>query len=167
MNSRHTNLNNQGRNDKLIQQRVHDPYKSQQKLTEPTVCPDCHAVFSGGRWQWLTDTTKLAYEQRCPACRRIDEKVPAGILTMQGQFLQDHSDEIMNLLHNKVETEMALHPLKRLMTLEESEDGKIVATFTDTHLPRDIGKALEHAYKGSLDIDYAEDEDFTRVNWSR
>lgn len=167
MNSRQTNFSSKGRNDRLIQQRVHDPYKSQQKLTEPTVCPECHAVYTGGRWQWLTDTARAADEQRCPACRRIDEKVPAGILTMQGQFLQDHSDEIMNLLRNKVETEMAQHPLKRLMALEEHEDGKIVATFTDTHLPRDVGKALAHAYKGSLDIDYAEDEDFTRVSWSR
>lgn len=29
-----------------------DPYQSQQKLSEPTVCPQCGAVYHNGRWQW-------------------------------------------------------------------------------------------------------------------
>ena len=167
MNTRNTHRTSRGRNDRLIQQRVHDPYKAQQKLTEPTMCPECHAVFSGGRWQWLTDIAKPANEKHCPACRRSAEKIPAGILTMYGKFLHDHRNEIMNLLHNKVTAEKALHPLKRLISIEDQADGSIVATFTDTHLARDIGKAVSHAYQGKLDIHYADDEDLTRVTWSR
>ena len=156
-----------GRNDRLIQERVHDPYKSQQKLHEPTICPECHAVFSGGRWQWLTDIAKPAEEKTCPACRRIHDKVPAGLLTMRGKFLEEHRNEIMSLLYNKVEAENAEHPLKRLISIEDQPDGSVVASFTDTHLPRDVGKAVSKAYHGKLDIHYAEDEDFTRVTWSR
>ena len=70
-------------------------------------------------------------------------------------------------MHNQVDAEKAAHPLKRLMDIEEKADGSIVVTFTDTHLPRDVGKALTHAYKGKLDIHYAEDEDLTRVKWVR
>jgi len=167
MSGKNTNLAGQGRKDRLIQQRVHDPYKSQQKLPEPTLCPKCNAVYSGGRWQWLHDITKPANESICPACRRIDEKVPAGILNMQGQFLAEHRDEIMNLLHNKLEAEKSQHPLKRMIDIEEHTDGSMQVTFTDTHLPRDIGEALSHAYQGKLDIHYAEDEDLTRVHWNR
>jgi hypothetical protein len=167
MNARNTNPASQGRHDRLIKERNHDPYKSQKKLPEATLCPDCKSVFSGGRWQWLDDTTHPAQEALCPACRRIHEKVPAGILTVSGEFFQQHRDEIFNLLHNRVEAEKAQHPLKRLMGVEDQDDGSVVITFTDTHMPRDIGQALAHAYQGTIDIHYAEDEDLTRVNWTR
>ena len=86
---------------------------------------------------------------------------------MGGGFFQEHRDQIVNLLHNKVNAEKAQHPMKRLMALEEQGDGELVATFTDTHLPRDVGKALVRAYKGELDIHYAQGEDLTRVKWIR
>jgi hypothetical protein len=31
-----------------------------------------------------------------------------------------------------------------------------VVTTTDIHLPRRVGHALEHAYKGKLDVHYSE-----------
>jgi len=40
------------RHDHLIQEREHDVYKSRWKLPEPTLCPDCGAVFQEGRWHW-------------------------------------------------------------------------------------------------------------------
>ena len=162
-----TNPARQGRHDRLIQEHNHDPYKSQQKLPEPTLCPMCHAVFSAGRWQWLEGKTQPAKETTCPACRRINEKVPAGILTLSGDFFQQHRDEIVSLLHNKVDAEKAQHPLKRLMEIEDQQDDSTVVTFTDTHLPRDIGQALAHAYQGKLDINYGDNQDLTRVQWSR
>ena len=39
------------RHDRLLQETQHDTYKSKGKLHEPTVCPDCGAVFHAGRWQ--------------------------------------------------------------------------------------------------------------------
>ncbi len=167
MSGKNTNPARQGRHDRLIQERNHDPYKSQQKLPEPTLCPECKAVFSGGRWQWLEVKTLPSNETLCPACRRIHDKVPAGILTVSGAFFQEHRDEIMKLLHNKMDAEKAQHPLKRIMNTEDQQDGSIVVTFTDTHSPRDVGEALAHAYQGEIDIHYAEDEDLTRVKWNR
>ncbi len=167
MSGKNTNPALHGRHDRLIKERVHDPYKSRQKLSDPTLCPECKAVFSAGRWQWLEGVLKPTHKSTCPACSRVHERNPAGILTMGGEFFQGHRDQIMNLLHNKVDAEKALHPLKRLMDIEERDDGKVVATFTDTHLPRDVGAALAHAYKGELDIQYAEGEDLTRVEWIR
>jgi len=167
MNGVHAIPARQGRHDRLIQERIHDPYKSKHKLPDHTVCPDCKAVFSAGRWQWLEKVKPSEDFSKCPACSRIHEKVPAGMLTLSGEFFQDHRDEILNLLHNKVNAEKALHPLKRLMDLEEQADGSMLATFTDTHLPRDVGQALAHAYQGEIDIQYAQGEDLTRVKWSR
>jgi hypothetical protein len=32
---------------------VGDPYKLRLKLSEPTRCPACGAVYQEGRWQWM------------------------------------------------------------------------------------------------------------------
>jgi len=167
MSGKNTNPARQGRHDRLIQERNHDPYKSQKKLPEPSLCHECKAVFSGGRWQWLDKISQPMNATLCPACSRIQDRVPAGILTAGGEFFRAHKDEILRLLYNRMDEEKVRHPLKRLINIEDQRDGSIVATFTDTHSPRDVGKALANAYQGELDIHYAEDEDLTRVNWSR
>ena len=167
MSGKNTNPARQGRHDRLIQERNHDPYKAQKKLPDPTLCTECKAVFTGSRWQWTEKITQPMNTTLCPACSRIHEKVPAGILKVRGEFFQQHRDEILRLVQNKMDREKAQHPLKRLMNVEDKHDGSILVTFTDTHSPRDIGKALSNAYQGELDIHYAEDEDLTRVTWSR
>ncbi|MGD2119391.1 MAG: BCAM0308 family protein [Chromatiales bacterium] len=167
MTSQYTGGNRPERGDRLIKERVHDPYKAKRKLSEPTVCPDCQAVYSAGRWQWQEAAPADAEEHRCPACQRIHDRVPAGYLTLSGEFFQQHHDEIMRLMHNKVETEKAEHPLKRIMGIEVQPDGATLVTFTDMHLPRGVGEAIEHAYAGELDIQYTEGADSLRVTWAR
>ena len=58
------------------------------------------------------------------------------------------------------------HPLKRVMRVFETE-GAVEVTFTDIHLPRTVGEAIERAYDGELDIQYAEESGIARVYWSR
>ena len=72
----------------------------------------------------------------------------------------------MNLLQNKVDTEQAQRPLKRIMAIEEKDDGFVVS-FTDHHLPRGVGEALESAYEGDLEIQYTEEAGLVRVFWHR
>ncbi|MBI4640346.1 MAG: ATPase [Candidatus Tectomicrobia bacterium] len=151
--------------DRLIREWVHDPYKSKSKLPEPTVCPECGAVFHKGRWQWA-DKPAHAHEERCPACLRVHDKYPAGFLTLEGQFLQEHREEILNLARNKEAQARAEHPLQRIMKIEEQED-RILVTTTDTHLARGIGEALHHAYQGELDFHYSEEGSILRVSWRR
>jgi hypothetical protein len=155
-----------GRGDRLIKERIHDPYMTRTKLPEPSICPDCRVVFATGRWQWMRETPAEANEELCPACRRIRDKVPAGFLTLSGTFFNEHREEILNLLHNKVESEKRQHPMKRLMGMEEQED-KLVVTFTDVHLPRGVGEAIERAYEGDLDIHYEPEASIVRVTWER
>ena len=167
MGGKDTDINRQGRGDRLIKERVHDPYMSQAKLPEPTVCSECGAVYHDGRWQWAATTPANVNEELCPACRRIQEKVPAGFLTLSGGFFDNHRDDIMNLVHNNVEDQKAQHPVKRIMDIEDRDGGGVVITFTDTHLPSGVGKAIERAYEGELDIHYTEEADIVRVTWTR
>lgn len=161
------------RQDRLIKEQIHDPYMAQSKPLEPTVCPDCSVVFSAGRWHWQSDVApnaeqnQSAHQALCPACKRIRDKVPAGILTLSGEFFKAHRDEIMRILHNKEQEQRAQRPMKRLMEIEDREDGSAVATFTDMHLPQGVGKAIERAYEGELDIQFTKEASIVRVFWQR
>ncbi|MCK5242315.1 ATPase [bacterium] len=153
------------RKDRILKEYSHDAYKSCLKLPEPTVCPQCQAVFEKGRWRWARSPLG-AHKLICPACHRIKDGFPAGILILSGEFLSKHKDEILNLCHNEETNAKQEHPLHRLMEIVE-ERGCIKITFTDNHLPRRIGEALFRAYEGELDFHYAEEEKFIRVTWKR
>ncbi len=153
------------RHDGIFQENVHDAYKAKGKLPEPTLCPQCGAVFHKGRWQW-SKIPDGAHREMCPACHRIHDHFPAGFLTLQGEFLSAHRDEIMQLVHNLEKHERAEHPLKRIMAVEAKDDATLVTT-TDIHLARGIGEALHHAYQGELNFHYNPEQNLLRVSWMR
>jgi len=153
------------RREQLLQEQVHDSYKSKRKLPEPTRCPKCGATFHTGRWTWDMAPAG-AHEQICPACHRIHDHFPAGYVTLSGEFFRRHRDEIVGLLRNCEVTEKAEHPLERIMAIEDTEDG-VTLTTTDTHLARKIAERLHHAYKGELDFHYNKEENLLRASWRR
>ena len=151
--------------DQLFQELVHDSYKAGRKLPEPTRCPDCGAVFQIGRWVWGTAPAG-AHEERCPACHRVHDKYPAGYVMLKGAFLQQHRDEILQLMGNHEAKEKAEHPLQRIMNIVDSADG-MLATTTDAHLAHDIAHALHKAYKGELEFHYNKEDNLLRATWAR
>jgi hypothetical protein len=162
-----TDIARDGRRDRLIKERIHDPYKPRGQLPEPSVCTDCGVVYTQGRWQWLPEAPPDGEEVLCPACRRVRDRVPAGFLTLSGGFLAGHREEILNLARNKVDEQKAQHPMKRLMGVEEDEDGALVLTFTDVHLPRGVGEAIARAYQGELEVKYTDEAGIVRATWRR
>lgn len=152
------------RHDRLLQEQVHDAYKARGKLPEPSVCPDCGAVFSEGRWH-RGEAPEGAHRETCPACHRMHDHYPAGFLTLEGPFFLTHHDEIMHLVHNHEKREREEHPLQRIMAVEE-KDGAVLVTTTDIHLARGIGEAVHHAYQGELEFHYNPEENLLRVNWT-
>jgi hypothetical protein len=144
---------------------ITDTYKQPKKLHEPTVCPQCAAVYHEGRWQW-SERPAEAHEERCPACHRTNDNLPAGVLTLSGTFLEQHKQDILNLARNQEALEKQEHPLNRIMHIEEAPD-KVVITTTDIHLPRRIAEAERRAFDGKLHFAYDEDGYFLRVDWHR
>lgn len=154
------------RRDRLLRERVHDPYKTRLKLPEPSVGPDCGAVFEGGRWHWPKLPVEQANEATCQACHRIKGDYPARELTLSGGFLKGHKSEILNLVRHVEQLEKGEHPLHRIMAIDEGDDQTLIKT-TDIHLPRRIGQALANAYEGDFDFSYDEGGYFLRASWVR
>jgi NMD protein affecting ribosome stability and mRNA decay len=149
----------------LLDDPIHDPYQDKMKLTEPTVCDECGAVWHAGRWQWTPPPADSLYTH-CPACRRIHDKQPAGYVTIAGEFAVAHRKEVESLIRNLEEREKAEHPMQRIMEYVDRDDG-IDITTTDVHLARGIGEALHRAFRGKLDSQFGHEEHLVRVHWSR
>lgn len=141
-----------------------DPYQPSQKPPEPTVCPDCGAVFHRGRWQWSA-APEGAHRTRCEACQRIHDQFPAGTVTLAGKFTAAQAGEIEALVRHQEKSEKADHPLNRVMSIERADDETIVVTTTDIHLPHRIARAVEKAFGGHLTEHYEEDGDTVRIAW--
>ncbi len=153
------------RTDRRIADHRSDAYGMRAKLPSPSACPACGAVYVDGRWRW-GPPPPLAHRTACPACRRTEDGVPAGLLTLRGSFVAEHMGEIQGLIRNVEQREQATHPLKRVMSIREEEGALLVPT-TDARLALALGKALEHAYEGTLQAPFTEPENVLRVTWSR
>ena len=147
------------------QDHILDPYQRQQKLHEGTACPQCGAVYHQGRWRWVTKA-EGAGEELCAACRRINDKFPAGVVTLRGDFAREQKQELIHLARHQEEAEKQEHPLNRIIGIEEDAQGIVIST-TDIHLPRRIGEAIKRAFRGEIEDNFEKDGYFVRVTWTR
>jgi len=144
-----------------------DSYRDEAKPRGPLACPKCGASYDKGRWSW-TKAAPNALRRKCPACRRIDDKIPAGIVTVtvSGSFAAAHGGEIVELIRGREARERDEHPMQRIIAIEPSESGMVVTT-TDPHLARTIATALHGAFGGKMEVAHDGDEEPVRAGWSR
>jgi NMD protein affecting ribosome stability and mRNA decay len=153
------------RRDRELQEFRPDAYRSKTKYAEPTVCPDCQAVYHAGRWQWLSPPAD-AEAQRCPACQRAHDHYPAGYLSLSGKFLAEHHGEIMQLIQNIADRARAEHPIKKIIDIDEEAVDSVLVSTAEIHLARELGEAIHRAYKGGeLDYHYNSGDNLLRVTW--
>lgn len=150
-----------------------DPYIDQQSLQDNTLCSACGSVYVSDRWYLPelapTDRNAQGEEPRrivCPACRKMRDRMPGGVLTMTGQFLWEHREEVLNLINNECGKAQAVNPLERIISME-TVDGGIQVTTTNEKLAQRIGRALHKAYSGEIEYKWSEDTKLARVNWRR
>jgi NMD protein affecting ribosome stability and mRNA decay len=153
------------RHEELRDELFYDAYHAKQKLAEPARCPDCGLVVHAGRWVRGTAPAG-AHEVLCPACHRIRDEFPAGYVTLHGEFLSGHRDEVLRLVHNVEGRQRSEHPLQRIMAIEDTDAGLLVTT-TDAHLARDIAVAVHNAFQGELEFHYNRQDNLLRATWSR
>ena len=89
------------------------------------VCPTCGVVFEHGRWHWKAKPAS-AQEHVCPACRRVKDDFPAGYVSLEGDFLREHRDELLHLVRNEEKRAKDEHPLERIMDIRQDGDKTVV-----------------------------------------
>lgn len=150
----------------ILAQDTGSPYYELRKYPEPTVCSGCGLVYHKGHWTNSHTVPAGANRELCPACRRIQDRNPGGVVYLNGSYLQTHRDEILNTAKNQERLAREHRPLQRIMWIKPNDQGLEIAT-TDVHLARRIGEAIYQAHKGTLDIKYSEGDQFARVYWHR
>jgi hypothetical protein len=130
-------------------------------LAEPTVCPECSAVFQKGRRQWL-EAAACAHRETCTACKRTHDNFPAGYVTLEGPYFNSHSEDILRTVKNHEQHQRQEHPLKRIIAIEQQGDTTVITT-TDVHLARGIAEAVKHTFQGELELHYNPGENLLRA----
>ena len=153
------------RRPRRIHDEAHDVYGTAKKLPDGTACPRCAASYREGRWTWERPLLGSP-EHLCPACRRIEDDYPAGVVAVRGAFAAAHREEIESLIRHVEEHAKQEHPLKRIFAILE-EDGGLRVPTTDARLAREIGEALYRAYRGELEQPAPQTEGIVRVSWQR
>ncbi len=143
-----------------------DPFATRAKLPSPTLCGDCRAVYRRGRWTWGS-APEGSPVHRCPACHRIADRYPAGIVWLEGAFVAKHREEIQGRIRHVEQRESRTHPLKRVMWIRKTPKGGLEVATTDARLARGIGTALKRAYRGELESAPSEAANLLRVYWRR
>jgi NMD protein affecting ribosome stability and mRNA decay len=152
--------------------RTEDPYLPAEGQ-EASLCSTCRAIYRNKRWFFDEKlAAKLAGSDKvkeviCPTCRKIKDHYPEGILTLSGEFLKEHKDEIVTLLKNEAERVAGRSVADRIVTLTEEGKDRLVVETTTEKLAQHLGRAVYRAYKGELDFRWSEMNKFVRVYWSR
>lgn len=147
-------------------------YLPRKGMKEVGICSSCHLIYQNKHW-FLdeTEARKLLDDSRirrgtCPACRRVEDSLPAGIATFSGDYFRLHETEILDIIKNAETSSRAKNPLGRVM--EISQEGNILSvSTTEEKLAKKLGKEVFKAHKGELHYQWSHDQDLVRVKWQR
>lgn len=151
--------------------RTRDPYNPRKGALDVGVCPECHAISRKKRWyldeaEYLSLARAGAVLRRCPACRKIADGFPSGVVTLFGGFLRTHREEILAIVRNEERRARGTNPLERIMGIRDGEESVEILT-TDEKLAQRIGREIRKAYQGTVSYKWSEDANLARVNWTR
>lgn len=136
------------------------------------ICERCSAVFDGHKWYDDPEQHSALAKQAeahvvlCPGDERIAKRQVDGVVSLKGEFLKDHKDEAINLIRNVSSQHRKRNVAARLLEVKDG-DGELTIETTEVTLAERIGKEIEKAFSGDLDIDWLQGASFVRVNWHR
>jgi NMD protein affecting ribosome stability and mRNA decay len=138
-----------------------------------SICGSCRAVYMNKRWYVDGDTVKAAGAEMktvlvvCPACLKIRDNFPGGIVTLRGDYVLAHKQDVMNLIKNEEERARGFNPLERVMSIKENGHGGLVVSTTNEKLAQRLGRAIKKAFHGEVTYQWSHDNKLARVDWVR
>lgn len=149
-----------------------DPYLPKGGSHDMALCKQCHAIYHNKRWYLdeglyaknidLPSTVSVT----CPACQKIKDNFPGGIVTLTGDFLQEHKKDILNLIKNEEERARGFNPLERIIKISSGSKKMEIST-TNEKLAQRIGRKIKKAFSGEVEYKWSQDTKLLRVSWSR
>jgi NMD protein affecting ribosome stability and mRNA decay len=149
-----------------------DVYLPKGGVKEAALCKKCGALYQGKRWTLDPAELQQAKEEKglnkivCPACQRMADNNPAGIVTFSGDYLIEHEELILNAIKHTEAKSRAKNPLGRIMEINQEGQVLTVAT-TEEKLAQKLGREIFKAHGGELHYRWSHDAHFVRVTWSR
>ena len=150
-----------------------DPYLPKGASKKISVCEGCHAVYKKKRWYAdphlyiaavkISDTAVAV----CPACLKIRDNFPGGIVTLTGDYVLLHKQELLNLIKNEEARARGFNPLERVMSVKETGYGGMVISTTNEKMAQRIGRAIRKAFSGKVTYQWSHDNKLARVDWAR
>lgn len=141
-------------------------------LKETAVCSKCKLVYQNKRWRIdEKEAARLIASSAtnkgiCPACRRMADAIPAGIISLSGGYLHENRDAILNLVKHVEEKGRDKNPLGRIMEIS-LDKGVITINTTEDKIAQKIGREIFKAHKGELHYSWSHEQKMVRVTWKR
>jgi len=148
-----------------------DPYLPDAALPGTQVCQECHAVYRNSSWTLDREAYDQAKQEKhqlttCPACLKVDQKYAEGVVTLSGDYLWSHEEQIRNLIRNEAQWALKHNPLERIVRQEREGDTLTLET-TDVKLAEHLGRAIHKAHQGELRLSWDGNPAICRVTWQR
>jgi len=150
-----------------------DPYLPRGASRKISVCEGCRAVYMNKRWYAERDVDKTALRNPeaakiiCPACHKMRDNFPGGIVTLKGDYVLPHKKDLMKLIKNEEERARGLNPLERVMSVKEDGYGSLVIFTTNEKLAQRLGRSIKKAFHGEVAYHWSHDNKLARVDWVR
>ena len=150
-----------------------DSYLPRGASKKISVCEGCRSVYMNKRWyhEGVVDQTALnkpeAAKIVCPACLKMRDNFPSGIVTLKGDYVLAHKTDLMKLVKNEEERARGLNPLERVMSVKENGYGSLVISTTNERLAQRLGRAIKKAFHGVVAYNWSHDNKLVRVDWER
>ena len=147
-----------------------DPYIPKKGMGKAITCKECGAVYRNKRWSLNGPPaeSRAGADRRiiCPACRKIRDKYPNGIIMLTGPFLELHKDEILRLARNEERRALRINPLARIFAIKDHGRSLEIQTTSERFAQR-IGREIQRAFKGRTTYHWAREDKQIRVYWHR
>lgn len=135
---------------------------------EPALCKKCGALYRDKRWTAAGKEPGTASLPKvvCPACQRMADNNPGGIVTFAGDYLIAHEETILNAIKNIEAKSRGKNPMGRIMEISQDKNVLTIAT-TEDKLAQKLGREIFKSHRGELHYRWSHGENFVRVSWFR
>jgi hypothetical protein len=150
-----------------------DMYLPRGAAQRVSLCGSCHSVYRNKRWYVDADLYEALRKDAgtadvvCPACLKIRDNFPGGIVTLKGSYIVTHRQGLLSLIRNEEERARAVNPLERVMSVRDDGFGRLIITTTNEKLAQRLGRSIGKAFHGKVSYNWSHDNKLLRVDWER